>query len=719
VAEDDGSGVGVGQVRGSRAVARRHAVPVALALVLVGALATSSSAPATAEGTGLSVDGNVLTLDGAPFLPQGFNSVGVLAPDWCTKGQGIPARAHFDQTEMDAAKAWNANMLRLQVSQRGIADPAIDQAQRDTYLQRVVDAVALARSNGLVVDLSMQDQSNGCGKLRPLPSAETVSAWTVLAARFADDPYVMFELYNEPDQENTAAGWNQWQNGGVSPNANLGETAVGHQFLVDTIRGLGATNVLVADGLNKAGRLSGLPLLSDPLDRLAYAVHPYWFTKGETWWQSQYGYLTPTKPVIATEWAYFAESCGTAKETRAPALLAYLRDHGIGVLAHAIDVPGSTIADWSWRPTQCGTAVGGSGQLTKDHFTPPPDPPIDPPVDPPVDPPPDGGTDTTPPTAPTALEATVVSDTSVTLSWGAATDDSGGVSYLVLRDGAVVGPASQELYTDVGLSPTTTYAYAVVAVDAAGNRSEASTPVTVTTLQPRDTSAPTAPRALTARLLSPTSSSLSWTGSTDDVGVVGYRIVRNGAVIATTDADPRFTDTRMPAGTTSTYTVNALDAAGNISVSSNQVQVVAPAPAASGLSATYFASTTLSNPRLSRIDPQVSFAWGTAAPATGVPADRFSVRWTGKVIPVANGTVTFYAQSDNGMRVWVNGTRIINDWTAHALRERSASLSLSANRAYTVKVEYYENTSAATAKLLWSSTTLSKQPIPQSQLLAQ
>jgi len=347
------------------------------------------------------VSGNRLIKDGQPYLPRGFNMVGLLTPAWCDRKEGIAARDHLDQAEMDAAKSWNANTLRFQLSQRGLADSAIAQTDRDAYLVHVKNGVSLARGNGFTVILSMQEQEYGCGSLHPLPTDQTLAAWNAVVPEFKNDPYVMFELYNEPSNENDPAGWNQWQNGGTTPNENLGDPAVGHQALVDEIRRLGSANVLIADGVRKAGRLSGMPLPSDPTGNLMYGVHPYYFTLGESWWEEQYGYLTPTVPVIATEWNYPASACGGAGEQLAPSLLGYLHDHNIGVLAHAFDASTATVTpDWTWSPTMCGTAYPGSGQLTKDHFATQHDP------------------DTAAPSAPTNVMARVVSPTQVNVTWG-------------------------------------------------------------------------------------------------------------------------------------------------------------------------------------------------------------------------------------------------------------------------------------------------------------
>ncbi|NMO20886.1 DUF1565 domain-containing protein [Pyxidicoccus fallax] len=92
-----------------------------------------------------------------------------------------------------------------------------------------------------------------------------------------------------------------------------------------------------------------------------------------------------------------------------------------------------------------------------------------------------GGGDTTPPTAPSGLSATAVSSSAVALSWNASTDNVGVASYSVFRDGARVATVSGLTYRDSGRAPSTTYAYRVVATDAAGNASAPSPTVSVTT----------------------------------------------------------------------------------------------------------------------------------------------------------------------------------------------------------------------------------------------
>ncbi|MCM8812570.1 MAG: PA14 domain-containing protein, partial [Candidatus Omnitrophica bacterium] len=72
--------------------------------------------------------------------------------------------------------------------------------------------------------------------------------------------------------------------------------------------------------------------------------------------------------------------------------------------------------------------------------------------------------------------------------------------------------------------------------------------------------------------------------------------------------------------------------------------------------------------------------------------------------------------SDDGVRLWVNGKQLINNWTNHAAMENSGSITLTAGQKYDLVMEYYDYTGTATAGLLWSCPRTTKQPVPQSQL---
>ena len=184
--------------------------------------------------------------------------------------------------------------------------------------------------------------------------------------------------------------------------------------------------------------------------------------------------------------------------------------------------------------------------------------------------------DTTPPSVPNGLSATLISSSQVNLSWAASTDDVGVAGYKVYRNGVQIATATATSYSNTGLAPSTTYSYTVAAFDAAGNPSAQSTPLSATTLSAADTTAPSAPAGLTAAAVSSSQINLAWTASTDNVGVAGYKVYRNGVQIATTTATS-YSSTGLTASTTYSYKVAAFDAAGNTSAQSATVSATTPA----------------------------------------------------------------------------------------------------------------------------------------------
>ena len=104
----------------------------------------------------------------------------------------------------------------------------------------------------------------------------------------------------------------------------------------------------------------------------------------------------------------------------------------------------------------------------------------------------------------------------------------------------------------------------------------------------------------------------------------------------------------------------------------------------------------------------MNFRWEDAGPAPTLAKDTFSVRWTGSVVPRYSETYTFYTQSNDGVRLWVDGKLLINDWTIHSTTENRGTLTLQAGRAYSLRLEFYENLGLATMRLYWSSPSQRK-----------
>jgi hypothetical protein len=173
--------------------------------------------------------------------------------------------------------------------------------------------------------------------------------------------------------------------------------------------------------------------------------------------------------------------------------------------------------------------------------------------------------DVIPPGATGGLSA-VVSGTSVALQWAPATDNIVVDAYRVTRDGSQVGTPTGTAFTDSGLVPGTTVAYTVTAVDPAGNGG----PAAALNVAIPDTTAPAPPARLTAKLAKNGNVTLSWPAATDDGRVTGYRVLRAGKAIASGN-ELAYVDKAPKPGTspTLTYSVVALDLAGNVSPATN------------------------------------------------------------------------------------------------------------------------------------------------------
>ena len=140
-----------------------------------------------------------------------------------------------------------------------------------------------------------------------------------------------------------------------------------------------------------------------------------------------------------------------------------------------------------------------------------------------------------------------------------------------------------------------------------------------------------------------------------------------------------------------------------------------------GLVGAYYSNQlkTFSGPAtLIRTDANVNFNWGTGSPSPSISADNFTVRWTGSVQPQFNETYTFYTTADDGVRLWVNGQLLVDNWVDQAATTKSGSITLKAQQLYNLRMEYYENGGNAVALLAWSSPSTTQAIIPKSQLYA-
>jgi len=133
-----------------------------------------------------------------------------------------------------------------------------------------------------------------------------------------------------------------------------------------------------------------------------------------------------------------------------------------------------------------------------------------------------------------------------------------------------------------------------------------------------------------------------------------------------------------------------------------------------GLIGQYFAGIELAGaPQLTRVDARLAFDWQLGEPAAQVGPNMFSVRWTGRLGVPASGAYTLYARADDGVRVTVNGTRIIDRWIDQGATEHAGTpVQLNAWEPAHITVEYYERTGASVAELRWSGPGVPKEIVP-------
>ena len=140
----------------------------------------------------------------------------------------------------------------------------------------------------------------------------------------------------------------------------------------------------------------------------------------------------------------------------------------------------------------------------------------------------------------------------------------------------------------------------------------------------------------------------------------------------------------------------------------------------SGLYGEYFNDPELDldgTPVMTRVDSVIAYTWGAGSPTeTIVPPDFFTVRWSGEVQAVFGETYTFYIKSDDGCRLWVGDSLLIDQWIPQAPTENSGSIVLESGQRYPIRIEYMEIAGGAEITLAWSSERTPKEIIPQRQL---
>ncbi len=327
-------------------------------------------APAAGAPAVITVSGNRLLRDGELWVPHALQLAAFVAPPAAQKPPFIGAYKHYSLAELRAMKDWGADSIRFQVSQPG-ADPH-NPLYDPAFIDQVVGAVKAARAIGLNVIVSIQDEEQSGEQNSPavLPNAATNRVWHNLAPMLNGDDGIIYEMINEPEPLPNPADWERWA-----------KTMNG---VIRTIRATGATNTLLADGLNFAESLHGAIALDDPLQKVFYSTHPYFHNpegQKRTTWIKKFGEIAAKAPVIVGEWTTPTISnyyCQSDTPEAARRFLHYINSLHIGLVAANYDfgLPkfGGVVSDYSGTPTtfsngiQCGTPGFGPGRLIQSWY---------------------------------------------------------------------------------------------------------------------------------------------------------------------------------------------------------------------------------------------------------------------------------------------------------------------------------------------------------------
>lgn len=298
--------------------------------------------------------------DGKPIWLYGVN---IASLEWSNSGE------HIQESVNRAITDWRVNLIRLPLAQDRWFGKMKDQtnsgAPYRAIVDRIVDTCASAR---VYVDLDLHWSDCGTwvkegGSLgqHNMPDQHSVAFWHDMAIRYKNFPNVVFGLYNEPHD----ASWDVWRNGGtvedVPPQWAYDQTrtkydAIGMQKIYDTVRAVGAQNLVTVSGLDwgydLSGVLNGYAIIGKDI---VYETHPYPIKKD---WDKNFGEVTKKYPVYVGEWGFgrrgFSGANGVAYGRQ---LMDYIKDHDIRMWTAWDFSPTagpSLIENWSYEPTEFG-----------------------------------------------------------------------------------------------------------------------------------------------------------------------------------------------------------------------------------------------------------------------------------------------------------------------------------------------------------------------------
>ncbi len=323
------------------------------------------------------VNGKLVVLGtNVPFIPRGFNTVGMLYPtqyastlcplsdplnattiQWLEDAQaaltappmpGLAYNASFQAMVQD----WHANTVRIHVSQGALQYEY--EHGLSSYTDMARNVIAQARAAGLVVIIDMQPERYGCtpnqnGSIQKLPDINTEQAWKqILNPELTNDMGVMLEIFNEPSAQvacnsgtYTQPDWTAWETGcGSEP--DQGMLTVGQY-----VRSLAPNNVLLFNGQGVEFGFDGFTVPAGMPSNSAYTVHPFDYVENDSesasisTWDTWFGNFEQSgHAVVVTAWDEDLECPSDPNQTITDEFIeTYLPQHSIGVIGYAWDGP--------------------------------------------------------------------------------------------------------------------------------------------------------------------------------------------------------------------------------------------------------------------------------------------------------------------------------------------------------------------------------------------
>lgn len=305
------------------------------------------------------------------------------------------------------------------------------------------------------------------------------------------------------------------------------------------------------------------------------------------------------------------------------------------------------------------------------------------------------------------LQAIPLSETTMQLNWtqtaAPASQETGFEIYRATTSGGpyvfvTMTAADAISYTDVNLIPNTRYYYIVRAINNTGASINSNENSAVTVV---DNVPPKSPINLVSTGTTESSISLSWTASTDNIGVIRYDIYQDGVKVGSSTTTT-YTATGLAKQQGYNFYVVAIDASGNQSPPSNQLRAFA---VKMGLDYKYYTGAWDKLPNFNSLTPVKTGRTNNVLLTQRTQDDNFAFLWEGYIKLPTSGTYTFRTRSDDGSRLYLstyayNATPLVDNDGLHGSQNRDGAINKTAG-IYPISMTFFERGGDEVMEVWW------------------